>query len=121
MYTIDQVQKILSEVADEIPAEFYEKLNGGVVLLEQAKPHPDSRGDLYIMGEYCHNAMGRTVFIYYGSFMRHFGEAPEELLRRELRETLRHELTHHWESLAGDKDLEIEDARQLWAYRNRKK
>ena len=40
-------------------------------------------------------------------------------LEAELRKTLRHELRHHMEALAGDNALEIEDLRALQAYLRR--
>lgn len=119
MYTIDDVEKILNGIADEIPDEFFERLNGGVILLEECKPHPQGTGNLYIMGEY-HNSreMGRHICIYYGSFIRMYRNAPESTLRRKLRETLLHEFTHHLESLAGERGLEIRDRVKLNEYRH---
>ena len=37
----------------------------------------------------------------------------EELLRPEIDHVLRHELTHHLESQAGNRDLEYDDAINL--------
>ena len=61
--------------------------------------------------------MGRLIRIYYGSFEKLFGYLEEEELKEKLRETLFHEFTHHLESLAGERDLEIQDAKQLARYR----
>jgi len=118
VYTIDDVERILSRIADEIPDEFFNCLNGGVILLEECKPHPQGTGDLYIMGEY-HNSrdMGRHICMYYGSFMRLYANAPETVLQRKLRDTLLHEFTHHLESLAGERGLEIKDHIKLNEYR----
>ena len=44
----------------------------------------------------------------------------EEEFKERLKKTLFHEFTHHLESLAGERDLEIEDERQLAAYRREK-
>ena len=121
MYTIDAVEKMLSEIAEELPAELFNHLNGGVVLLEACKAHPESTGDLYIMGEYSHrHDMGRCIYIYYGSFMRVHAYAPEDVLRGQLRATLLHELTHHLESLAGERGLEVKDKIKLEEYRQRR-
>jgi len=118
MYTIDAVEEMLGQIADEIPSMFFEKLNGGVILLEECKPHPHSQGDLYIMGEYSRrHDLGRHISIYYGSFMRVYAYAPEAVLRQKLRESLLHELTHHLESLAGERGLEMQDKIQLAEYR----
>ena len=51
MYSIDAVEEMLGQIADEIPAMFLQRLNGGIVLLEECKQHPQSEGNLYIMGE----------------------------------------------------------------------
>lgn len=42
---------------------------------------------------------------------------PEEAYRRELRHVILHEFRHHLESLAGERDLEMEDERSLEKYR----
>jgi len=118
MYTIDDVEKMLDQIADEIPDDFFKDLNGGVILLEESKTHPQSAGDLFIMGEYVHRQdMGRYICIYYGSFMRVYGGAPEHVLYAQLRTTLLHEFTHHLESLAGERGLEIRDEIKLNEYR----
>ncbi|MDR1778898.1 MAG: metallopeptidase family protein [Clostridiales Family XIII bacterium] len=119
MVTIDEMQDILDELAEELPPVFYEELNGGILLLPEAKRSEYAQGDdLYILGEYHHtHNMGRYISIYYGSFVRLFGEnAPVERVRAELRKTLRHEFTHHLESLAGEDDLEKYDASKLGSY-----
>jgi len=76
--------------------------------------------NLYIMGEY-HNSriMGRTIIIYYGSFMQAYGHIPEDKLKARLRKTLKHEFRHHLESLAGEDDLEVEDAIQMIKYKQK--
>jgi predicted Zn-dependent protease with MMP-like domain len=110
------VEELLRDICDEIPQVFFEKLNGGVVLLTQTKLHPKG-GGLLVMGEYEHrHDMGRTIYIYFGSFMRLYGYVEETALRRELRKTLLHEFTHHVESLAGERGLEEKDAQQIREY-----
>jgi len=119
--TFDEAGAMLDEIAAELPGEFYKYLNGGVILLEECKAHPQSAGDLYIMGEYVHRQdMGRYICLYYGSFMRMYSHVPEDFLRVKLRETLLHEFTHHLESLAGERDLEKKDKIDLWKYKMRK-
>ena len=72
MIGIDEVEKMLEELAAELPQEFYKELNGGILLLPQAKlNHAVRNNDLYIMGEYHYDrSMGRYIVIYYGSFQR---------------------------------------------------
>lgn len=120
MIDIDEVQVILDDLAEELPKEFYRDLNGGILLLPEAKQSPYARGDdLYILGEYrVSSSMGRLISIYYGSFEKLFGYMDKEALKGRLRETLRHEFTHHLESLAGEKGLEIKDEQFINNYLN---
>lgn len=120
--TIEEVHAILDEIAEELPQELFEKLNEGIVLLPEYKIHPESRAidKLYIMGEYSHSITGRRITIYYGSFKKTYSEASIITLRKKLKDTLLHEFTHHLESLAGEKDLEIEDAKNLARYKEKK-
>ena len=120
--TIDRAQVLLEQIAETLPAELYKDLNGGILLLPQEKISPYAVGDdLYILGEYqSGGSMGRLIKIYYGSFEKLFGSLSEEEYKERLKKTLFHEFTHHLESLAGERDLEIEDERQLAAYRREK-
>ena len=105
------MQEVLDELAEELPEVFYKDLNGGIVLLPEAKESEYSRQkDLYTLGEYHHGgAMGNYIKMYYGSFERLFGHLSDEQMKKELRHTLRHEFRHHIETLAGDKGLIKED------------
>jgi hypothetical protein len=120
---IEEMQDMLDELADELPDKFYEELNGGILLMPDRRLSPEALADdLFTLGEYHHShSMGRYIVIYYGSFDAIFGHLPKDELMAQLRKTLRHEFTHHLESLAGEKDLEIEDERQLARYRYRAK
>ncbi len=115
--SIDEVNDILDEVYEEFPEGLFEGLNGGILLLEEALPDPEAGEDVYIMGEYCWDEMGRYINIYYGSFAALLFDEPESVWREELRTTLRHELTHHVEGLAGERSLEYKDSAQLDAFR----
>jgi len=117
MITIDRMHEMLEEISAEFPAAFYEKLNGGICLLPEAKTSPYARrDDLYILGEYHYNVMGRYIHIYYGSFCRTHGHLEEGALYEELKKTLAHEFTHHLEALAGERGLEIQDEEDLAEY-----
>ena len=119
--TIDQAQEMLEKMVNELPDPIFQDLNGGVLLLPQEKKSPEARqDDLFIMGEYVVRPdMGRMVKIYYGSFVRLFGEnASDQKWEKELRHTLHHELTHHLEHLAGENDLEVEDDIRMYLYHN---
>ncbi len=39
-YTFDQVADLLDEMAETFPPVFFEQLNGGILLQEEAKPDP---------------------------------------------------------------------------------
>lgn len=118
MIDIDRFEEVLGELTEELPEEFFDKLNGGVIISEEAKEHPESRrGDLYILGEYRRSPeLGRDIVIYYGSFDRMFGSLPFVRLKAQMRKTLRHEFRHHVESLAGENSLEKEDAQAVFNY-----
>ena len=118
--TFDQVGELLDEMAEEFPQEFYQDLNGGVCLLPEAKPDPDfPEGEMYILGEYCNDMMGRYINLYYGSFAALAEQEgwTEEDWEDELWETFAHEFTHHVEGLAGERGLEIKDEAFLEKYR----
>ena len=118
--TFDQVGELLDEMAEEFPQEFYQDLNGGVCLLPEAKPDPDfPEGEMYILGEYCNDMLGRYINLYYGSFAALAEQEgwTEEDWEEELWETFAHEFTHHVEGLAGERGLEIKDEAFLEEYR----
>ena len=121
MVSIEEAGEMLDELAAELPREFFNYLNGGVIVFPEAKPHPKRiADDLYILGEYHHEYdLGRYIIIYYGSFERAYGHLEPEAFKTELRKVLRHEFTHHLESLAGERDLEVQDAIELEQYRMR--
>ena len=122
MISFDEMGTILDALAEELPQDFYQKLNGGILLLPQIEYHPKSvSGDLYVLGRYYNSPdMGRHIEIYYGSFRALFGHLSDEALRIKLRETLRHEFRHHLEWLSGERDLEIEDEAYLADYLRRR-
>ena len=122
MISIDETEEMLNEIAEELPKEFYNKLNGGILLLPDVKFHPEGQnGDLVILGQYHYShMMGRYIEIYYGSFQRLYGFLPKEEYKKKLRKTLYHEFTHHMENLAGERGLEIKDKMKMEEYRKRK-
>ena len=119
MISIDEVSIMLDEIAEQLPPEFYKKLNGGILLLPEAKLHPnDKAGNLYTMGEYHKDGiMGRYIIIYYGSLEKVYGTLLNKEIKEKLKEILLHEFTHHIESLAGERELEIKDAKKMQKYK----
>lgn len=123
MISIDEMEMLLEELAEELPHEFYNELNGGILLLPETKLSAKARNnDLFTMGEYHYSAgMGRYIVIYYGSFKRLYNHLPLQKLKERLRETLYHEFTHHMESLAGERGLEKKDEEFMMKYREKNK
>ena len=117
MISIDRMHEMLEEIAESFPQKFYEELNGGICLLPEVKYSPYARAnDLYILGEYHRNVMGRYIYIYYGSFARTHGHLSEPEFYEQLRSTVAHEFTHHLEDLSGERELEVQDAEDLAEY-----
>ena len=109
MVSFEEAGAMLDEIADALPEEIYENLNGGVNLIPARKT--DENG-LLVMGMYFVDQMGRHVELYYGSFCEAFPDATPEVCRKELAKTLKHELTHHLENQAWDRTLEKWDERR---------
>lgn len=111
--TYEQMGDLLEEIAAQFPDIFFQDLNGGIQLEEGALPDPDfPEGEMYIMGEYCHDLLGRYILLYYGSFAALLAEEEEDVWREELFATIAHEFTHHLEDTAmlhalDDKDAEF--------------
>lgn len=118
----ERFRELMDQIIEEIPTELLRDLNGGILLDEEIKMHPEDRGgDLYVMGEYRVEAyMGRSISLFYGSFMQAYGHLSENDLYLHIKKTVLHELRHHVESLAGERDLEVEDAEQIARYHNRR-
>lgn len=120
MIDIDRFSQIVNAQAEKLPEAIFRQLNLGIGVVERAKSEKHSAPErpLYVLGEYrWHHAMGRGIIIYYGSFARVFPYVQDEAaLTSEIERVLKHELTHHLESLAGARDLEIADAKFLMNY-----
>lgn len=116
--TFDQVAEMLDEIVDSFPPPLFEELNGGVNLLDEARPNEEIPR-LYTLGEYCHNYLGRYINLFYGSFsaMAELEQWTLEEWREQLRKTFSHELTHHMEGRAGLHALEDQDAEEMAAWR----
>ena len=114
---IDQFTRILEAAASELPEVIYKDLNLGIGVVEGHKrnPHTASGVPAYILGEYrASHAMGRGIVLFYGSFLKVYPDLADDAMgRARIMDVLKHELTHHLESLAGARDLEIADAVRL--------
>lgn len=117
----DRFFELVEAEADLLPEAFFDELNLGIIAEDREKRNPAGE-DLFILGEYRRSQIGNQICLFYGSFVRLLGiYASEERYRDQVRKTLRHEFRHHMEGRAGIRDLEIEDARFLEAYRRNKK
>ena len=108
-----EYSRIVSDLMDELPQEFFRELSGGVIVSEAA-PIPDyARGDdLFTMGQYQYSAGIRQIVMYRGSFDRVYPYADAAEAKKLLRGILRHEFRHHLEYLGGvhnSSSLEAED------------
>ena len=118
--SFDEVGEIFDEMAETFPQVFYRELNGGISLLQEAVEDPEfPPGEIYIMGEYCDDQMGRYIQLYYGSFaaLAEKETWTQEEWEHELYTTLAHEFTHHIEGLAMENGLDRKDEQELAAFR----
>ena len=118
--SIDEAGDILDEMAETFPPVFYRELNGGISLLEDTVEDPEfPPGEIYIMGEYCDDQMGRYINLYYGSFaaLAEKEDWTRQDWNDELYTTLAHEFTHHIEGLAMEGGLDRKDEEELSAFR----
>ncbi len=118
MMTIEETEAALHSIVNALPPEVFVDLNGGVLLREEVKLSPDRLADdLYILGEYRYeHIFGRYINIYYGSMLRVYPQLSDERFIEELERVVKHELTHHLENRARERDLEVEDERSLLHY-----
>lgn len=112
--TYERMGDMLEEIAAQFPDAFFEGLEGGIQLEETALPDPAfPPGEMYIMGEYCHDLLGRYIVLYYGSFAALLAQEDEEVWLDEIFLTLAHEFTHHLENTAMLHGLDDADAEFL--------
>ena len=120
MISLEEYKKIISELLDELPEAFFQKLSGGVIVSEAAVIPYYARGnDLYTLGEYQIYSGIRQIVMFKGSFDRIYPYADAAEARDLLRGILRHEFRHHLEYLGGvhnSSSLEAQDERDKQAY-----
>jgi len=97
-------QYVVEIIEDEIPPKLLEGLNLGVIARPELRKANEDTGRI-IMGVYVRNVMGKQVVLYYGSFRKLYQNRPDEFWRGRILSTIKHELTHHVEALAGQEDL----------------
>lgn len=117
MVSFEECGEILDDIADSMPRELYRDLTGGILLLPDTRLHPRAvNSDLYILGLYVRNSIGRHIEIFYGSICRVYGGLSREQLTEKLTGILHHEVRHHNEFLAGVDDLCDYDREQIDRY-----
>ncbi len=120
MLSLEEYKKIISELLDELPEAFFQKLSGGVIVSEAAVIPDYAQGnDLYTMGEYQIYSGIRQIVMFKGSFDRAYPWTDAVKAREILRGILRHEFRHHLEYLGGvhnSSSLEAQDERDKQAY-----
>ena len=123
MMTTDEYNRIIAELMDELPQDFFRKLNGGVIVSDSVMvPDYAKADDLYAMGQYLVYSGIRQIVMYKGSFDRVYPNADSDEARSILRSVLRHEFRHHLESLGGifnSDSLKAEDERKKAEYLSR--
>ena len=123
MISTEEYKRIISELLDELPEEFFRDLTGGVIVSEASVIPDYAQGnDLYTMGMYKIYSGIRQIVMYKGSFDRVYHYADSAQAKDILRGILRHEFRHHLESLGGihnASSLEAQDAREKKAYLER--
>ena len=66
--SFDEAGALLDETAEEF-AGVLRRAQRRIALLPEAKEDSEGEpGELYIMGEYCNDMMGKYINLYYGSF-----------------------------------------------------
>ncbi len=117
LLSIDRFTRLLEEAASELPQEIFKGLNLGIGVVEDCRVNPNAPSGVpvYTLGEYrASRSMGRGIVLFYGSFLRVYpGLRDDAQAKAHIMAVLKHELTHHLESLAGSNDLAIEDAKRL--------
>lgn len=115
---IDRFAECANRIVDEeVPEPILRDLNLGIVIAEEEKA---GGGNSYVLGQYSVSSMGRSVVLFYGSFRALYSGEPEESWERRIRNTIKHELRHHVESLAGDEQLARQERRNRGRRKRRK-
>lgn len=115
--SIDEFTELGEEIIESLPSGILTHLNGGILIRPERKV---SKG-LITLGQYVYQpySLGRYILIFYGSFKALHGQTTKESIKRSLKDTICHELIHHWESLSGTNSLAKEEAKEWRDYFSR--
>lgn len=103
----------------EIPPALLEHLNGGIKAREILQ-EDDDETDYIILGEYIEDNLGSHINLYYGSFMHFYAHKSDDKFKKKILTTIKHELTHHMESLTGHEYLAYEEDLEVAARKKKK-
>lgn len=111
---LEEFSTYVNEVLDtEIPEDLLVGLNLGVIVspeLEYSKKEPQ----FITMGVYVQSRLGKQIILYYGSFDHFYNGRPQEVWKKKILSTIKHELTHHIEALAGQEDLAKKERMEVY-------
>lgn len=112
--TIEEFSQIGEEIIEGLPPGILAHLNGGILIRKERK---NLKG-FVTLGQYNYQprGLGRFILIFYGSFKAIYGGASHKTIRKKLRETICHELLHHWENLSGTNSMAKEEAKRWREY-----
>jgi len=118
---LDEFTDYISELLDtEIPPILLKGLNLGVIVSPELKVSEDEP-QFIIMGHYVKNRLGKQIILYYGSFSHFYSTKSSEKWKKKILSTLKHELTHHVEALAGQEDLAKKERLEVHLRKKKKK
>ncbi|PKM49394.1 MAG: hypothetical protein CVV02_16145 [Firmicutes bacterium HGW-Firmicutes-7] len=92
----------------EIPPILLKDLNMGIHVSPN-KQQDEEEKDYYIMGEYIEDEMGNQIVLYFGSFRYFLENKSLKTWQKEIIDTIKHELLHHIEAMAGQEDLALQE------------
>ncbi len=123
MLSLERFEQMANRLFDRIPPRLMEGLHGGIIISEESEQRDPDLPDVYVLGEYVEDpyGLGCYIVIYYGSFKAVLTGSEPAVWEEELWETMVHELRHHIEAQAGVEDLDLEDLREMEAFRRAQK
>ena len=121
MMSMDEFVHTLDELVQSMPEELFRHLNGGVGVSEHTQTSAEGQEEAdaphYILAQYCHDrTLGRWITLYYGSIEALYAGAADAFVIGEMEKSLRQELKHHLEHMAGEFTIEDADLQQARAY-----
>lgn len=113
---IDYVEYITK---NEVPTILLKHLNLGIQVSNKKKKD-DEEKNYYIMGEYIQDITGNQIVLYFGSFQYFLRGKHLDVWQKEIMDTIKHELTHHIEAMAGQEELAFQEDNEVANRKNNK-